>query len=61
MDGLLDEWIIGFEFKIRIKRKDWDRNFRRGISDFMNVLFCVYLLELQQSIHPAIQSSMGRQ
>ncbi|MFZ2657815.1 MAG: hypothetical protein WAX69_22975 [Victivallales bacterium] len=52
MDGLLDEWIIGFEFKIRIKRKDWERNSKRGISDFMNVPFCVYLFDLQQSNRP---------
>jgi len=56
----LDEWIIGFEFNIRITKKNGKRDSKRGISDFLNVPPCVYILDLQQSNHPAIQSSMGR-
>ena len=54
----MDCWIIGFEFKIRIKMKDWERNSKRAISDFMNVAFCVYLLDLHQSIYPIIHGTM---
>jgi len=44
MDGLLDEWIIGFEFKIRITKKDGKRDSERGILDFSHMMFfCISL------------------
>ncbi|HCE45855.1 MAG TPA: hypothetical protein DET40_20105 [Lentisphaeria bacterium] len=52
---MTDGWMDGFEFKIRITKKDSERDSKRGISDFLNVHFCVCLLELQQSINPAIR------
>ncbi|HCE44589.1 MAG TPA: hypothetical protein DET40_13670 [Lentisphaeria bacterium] len=44
-DGLMDCWmngLLGLNSRLRIKGKDWERNSKRGISDFMNVLF-VYI------------------
>jgi hypothetical protein len=60
MDGLLDEWMIGYEFK-KIKMNILYSEIEKSISHFLRGLFYSYVSDMQPSRHPFIQSSMGRQ
>jgi len=58
----MDFWITGLLglSSRRIKMQEFRKNLEMGILDFFDSTFCAYLLDLQQSINPTIQSSMGR-
>jgi hypothetical protein len=59
MIGWMDGWMDGFEFKKNQRGRIRRRIPRKGILDFFNVFFCTYLLDLQPSSNPFIQSSIG--
>ncbi|HCE45216.1 MAG TPA: hypothetical protein DET40_16880 [Lentisphaeria bacterium] len=61
MDGLLDEWMIGFEFKITQKSWRYTRIIRKAFRIIYLGCFWSYVFDTQPSINPVIQSSMGRQ
>ncbi len=60
MDGLLDEWMTGFELKGKQRMLFYTQIIEKGISDFFTGLFYSYVFDTQASSHPFIQSSMGR-
>ena len=54
MDGLLDEWMIGFEFKENLKGLYCMQKPGKAFCEFITGLFYSYVLDTQQSIHPII-------
>jgi hypothetical protein len=59
MAGLLDEWMIGFEFKENLKRLSCMQKTEKSFCEFITGLFYAYIFDTQPSINPFIQSSMG--
>jgi hypothetical protein len=60
MDGLLDEWMIGFEFKENLKGLYCMQKTEKSFCEFITGLFYAYVFDTQPSSNPSIQSSMGR-
>ncbi|MFA6291327.1 MAG: hypothetical protein WC637_06060 [Victivallales bacterium] len=61
MDGWLDEWMIGFEFKENLKGLSYMKKTKKLFCEFITGLFYAYVFDTQPSSNPFIQSSMGRQ
>ena len=61
MDGLLDEWMIGFEFKENLKGLSCMQKTEKSFCEFITELFYAYVFDTQPSSNPFIQPSMGRQ
>ena len=61
MDGLLDEWIIGFEFKEDLNGLSCMQKTEKSFCELITGLFNAYVFDTQPSCNPFIQSSMGWQ
>jgi hypothetical protein len=61
MGGLLDEWMIGVEFKENLKRRSSMQKTEKSFCKFITGLFYPYVFDTQASSNPFIQSSMGQQ
>jgi hypothetical protein len=59
MDGLSDEWMIGFELKETLIIFYPMEILKESFFEFITGLFYFYVPDTQTSINPFIQSSMG--
>jgi len=61
MNGLPDEWMIGFEFNEASKMHEDMKSPDKPFCKFPIYLYFAFVFNTHPANHPIIQSSMGRQ
>jgi hypothetical protein len=58
IDGLMDDWMIGFEFKENLKGLSCMKKTEKSFCEFITGLFYAYVFDTQPPSNPFIQSSV---